>query len=465
MNPGPPALPRRWAKGAMSDLTVQAMTEAVSGRLALGTPPGIEGSDLSVRRIVARLADLTPGDVYWSLPTREPHPLAAEQALLRGAAGVIVGQRHVEPWAGRFAVEVEDPAWSLWELARTLRQQHRDPVALVVGSLGKTLIREYLRSALGESSADESESNEPWRLPQSAALSLVRQELSRQSVVLEAGCDGADDLESVLGLCQPDLLIVAPVCCETAQQTIAAWPNLSETVVIAADELAGRLGRGGARVHRFGRGGDCQTSGEVRRDADGTIRLRVDGCEARLGAGGRHLAEPALAAWAAARQWGVDDATIADRLTAAGSIPRRCQPIVRRGVTFLDNTASDHPAALASGLATLREWPGSGRRIAVMGLVADDDARGDTPGGLLMHACGPDALIAVGPEAETLVEQAVAAGLRPEQAQACRLWNAAARCLAEETTAGDVVLAGGQWPCPVARWLEENWESGETRVA
>lgn len=80
--------------------------------------PPLAGEFEPVRRVVTEMGEVGEGDVYWATP---PVPgLAAgcvEEAFARGALGVVVAGRRVEPWAGRFVLEVNDSAQKLGDLA------------------------------------------------------------------------------------------------------------------------------------------------------------------------------------------------------------------------------------------------------------------------------------------------------------------------------------------------------------
>jgi UDP-N-acetylmuramyl pentapeptide synthase len=99
-------------------LSIGELAKAVHGSLSLGSLPPLAGPFEPVRRIVVESRLAKPGDVYWGLivPGLDG-ALLAEDAYLRGAFGVVVSGRHVEPWAGRFSIQVQDANLALAELA------------------------------------------------------------------------------------------------------------------------------------------------------------------------------------------------------------------------------------------------------------------------------------------------------------------------------------------------------------
>jgi hypothetical protein len=87
------------------NLCLLDLAELTGGYIRYGAMPPREGDLLAIARIRFDARRIEPGDVYWCLVAKA---CDAELALLRGAAGVVIPGRHVEPWPGRFSLEVED---------------------------------------------------------------------------------------------------------------------------------------------------------------------------------------------------------------------------------------------------------------------------------------------------------------------------------------------------------------------
>lgn len=104
-------------------LSIGELATAVHGKLCLGSLPPLAGQFEPVRRIVVESRRVQQGDVFWALAVPGLDGAhTAEDALLRGALGVVVSGRHVEPWAGRFCIQVPDANLALAELA-AVRQE------------------------------------------------------------------------------------------------------------------------------------------------------------------------------------------------------------------------------------------------------------------------------------------------------------------------------------------------------
>jgi hypothetical protein len=102
----------------MLRICIGELVEQVGGTLTFGSLPPLAGRYEPIRRIVVDSRVARPGDVFWGLegPTYQGAHFA-EEAFLRGAMGVVIEGRHVEPWAGRFSLRVPDANTALLRLS------------------------------------------------------------------------------------------------------------------------------------------------------------------------------------------------------------------------------------------------------------------------------------------------------------------------------------------------------------
>jgi len=106
-------------------LCIGDLAEIIGGHLVLASLPPLAGPYEPVRRIVVESREVRSGDVYWDLQHLAMTVRTCEDALLRGAFGVVVSGRHIEPWAGRFSILVPDANRALVELAQCLPRVRR----------------------------------------------------------------------------------------------------------------------------------------------------------------------------------------------------------------------------------------------------------------------------------------------------------------------------------------------------
>lgn len=115
----------------MLHMCIGDLAKVVGGTLTLASLPPLAGLFEPVRRVVVDSRSVQAGDVFWGVVSA-PYDGSrlAEDAFMRGALGVVVAGRHVEPWAGRFALEVDDANAALVRLAQYVGLDHgKDGVA------------------------------------------------------------------------------------------------------------------------------------------------------------------------------------------------------------------------------------------------------------------------------------------------------------------------------------------------
>jgi UDP-N-acetylmuramyl pentapeptide synthase len=84
--------------------------------------PPLAGKLEPVGRIVFDPQQVQPRDTYWALQVGTfDGALLVGEAFSRGALGVVLEGRKVEPWAGSFCITVTDGLGSLHRLMRCLR--------------------------------------------------------------------------------------------------------------------------------------------------------------------------------------------------------------------------------------------------------------------------------------------------------------------------------------------------------
>jgi len=93
------------------------LAQLTGGRLYLADMPPLDGVLSRVGRIVLSAASIGPGDVFWPLSAG---PGDIEMAFFRGAFGVVHSGRRVEPWPGRFCLQVDDPLAAFRRLISSL---------------------------------------------------------------------------------------------------------------------------------------------------------------------------------------------------------------------------------------------------------------------------------------------------------------------------------------------------------
>ena len=118
----------------MLKICIAQLAELVDGRLRLASMPPLGGGFEPTGRIVIDSNLVSPGDLYWALDGFGHNGSSyTQQAFVSGAQGVVLAARRVEPWAGKFCIEVADSNLAFCYFMRCLEGvllKNRSPVSL-----------------------------------------------------------------------------------------------------------------------------------------------------------------------------------------------------------------------------------------------------------------------------------------------------------------------------------------------
>ena len=166
--------------------------------------------------------------------------------------------------------------------------------------------------------------------------------------------------------------------------------------------------------------------------------------EFRLNVLGRHQATNALLAIAVAVELGLPREAIAKGLAECRGPRHRLQMSEVNGVRILDDAYNANGDSVSTALAVLADMPCDGRRVAVLGPLAElgeGTRAAHEEAGQAVAALGINALLAVGAGADWTVAAAREAGLAEAEALADNA--AAGEALQNRLERGDVVLLKG----------------------
>ena len=398
---------------------------------------------------------LQPGDLFVALrgDNNDGHAHVAA-ALAAGAAGALV---HADPPGvpdDAPLLRVADTLDALWALGRYARARFGGRLVAVTGSVGKTTTKEMLRAILGRlapTHAAEASYNNHWGVP----LTLARLPPDARYAVIEIGMNHAGEIAPLASLARPHVAVITNVgsahvghlgsIAAVAAEKASILQGLEPAglgVIPAELEIAAPTG---SRLVRFGAPPAAASLRGFEGDADGSlVSARLDGMDLsfRLGAPGRHMAENALTALAAAQALGADAREGARALAyfTPGSGRGARRPLLGGAATLLDESYNASPQAVRAALDLLRLVPAS-RRIAVLGdmLELGSFAAAEHAGLAQDVAGAADLLFACGPEMRHLYE-----AVPPPQRGAHTPDSASLAHLVRDALApGDAVLVKG----------------------
>ncbi|MFO1281020.1 MAG: UDP-N-acetylmuramoyl-tripeptide--D-alanyl-D-alanine ligase [Burkholderiales bacterium] len=420
---------------------------AVHGRL--------RGVNAHFGRVVSDSRAVAPGDLFVALAgeRHDGHDFVAG-AFERGAAAAMVAEDR-----GAFpgpVVAVRDTLAALGELAASWRARFDLPLVLVVGSNGKTTVKEMTASILRErhgrdgALATRGNLNNAIGLP----LTLLGLDAHHRAAVIELGMNHRGETRALAAVARPTIVLinnaqrehqeflssVAEVAAEHAD-AIAALPA-GGLAVLNADDAAlpvwrQAAARAGARVRTFGLASDADVRGEAVLRADGSD-LTIDAPEGRIGAtlavAGEAMARNALGAAAAALAAGATPDDVARGLATFRPVGGRLAALTApNGARIIDDTYNANPDSVRAAVDVLVRADGE-RRLVLgdMGEVGGQGPAFHREVGAYARERGVDRLDAVGDLAVHAVE---AFGPRAaHHASVEALANAVAATLGARTT-------------------------------
>lgn len=344
-----------------------------------------------------------PGDVFFAIKGEkfDGHDFLAEVAA-KGAAAVVVEKAKLESHqsrvpAGCATLAVDDPRAAYGRLAAAYRRDFSLPVTAVGGSNGKTTTKELIASVLRQKLPtlwSEASFNNDIGVP----ATLLRLEKSHQAAVLEAGTNHPGELAPLVKIIQPQYGVITNIGREhleffkdlagVAQEE--GWlaellPADGKLFLNGDSEWAKKIaGRTRATVVRvgFGAKNDWRAT-NVRLDKNGvTFQVTAPKAEYsgeyRINLLGRHQVLNGLFAIGSGEEHRLGRAEIQRGLAECPPAKMRMQFWEANGVRVLDDCYNANADSMRAALETLCELPLQGRRVAVLGDMAELGAQTET---------------------------------------------------------------------------------------
>jgi len=467
----------------MSGLSIRDLHEAVGGKLSLATLPPLSGSSEPIGRLVTRVEDVRPGDVYWDVAqVRATGAANAEEAFFRGAQGVVASGPHAEPWAGRFSLEIADPCEAMHRFIAVVRQRFAGDVIAVAGHFGKSTTLHLIRTALeqGEPIGVSDGAAIPWdmRLAQ-----LANALTSTESLILvEIGEEPGRSWEDQIADLQPDVLVLPSVPLENTKRVpatdsstrlrrlVGLLDRLSSDrhVVVNGDEelLRRAADYTTSRTVTVGRSSHCDLIASDVECRDGLVSCRVDGQALSAPLWGRHQIPSMLAAYAVGKIVRHPAARLTQALQQARPLPMRCEVIQTPRFTVINDAGNSRPSTIGPALELLRDIHTQGRRIVVCGELGQEPELSSRAcrqvGEAIVSRCGADWLVTWGSQANVIAHAARGAGLPAGRAVCCVDADDGHTRLASLLRDGDVVLVKGQPAQAMQQFVQQLLSQTET---
>ncbi|MDQ2866915.1 MAG: UDP-N-acetylmuramoyl-tripeptide--D-alanyl-D-alanine ligase [Verrucomicrobiota bacterium] len=431
-------------------------------------------ADTLIERVSTDSRTVRPGELFVAL--RGEHFDAhnfLEQVAQNGAAGAIVSEIVSANLPKDFAIlRALDTLHAYQNLATNYRHLLGLKVLGITGSNGKTSTKDFAAAILSRAfrvTKTQGNFNNHIGLPRT----ILDANPDHQMGVWELGMNHPGEIAALAQIASPDAALITNVgvahvefmgtrdaiALEKGMLAEAIKPD-GFVVLNADDEYADSIARRTrARVIFAGiDAGDIHAT-SIEQTPSGAEFTIVEGahfCRAQLPVPGLHMVRNALLAVAAGRAFGMSLEDCAAGLASAPLTQARLQIRQVRGVQFLDDSYNANPDSMKAALRTLVELETEGRRIAVLGKMAElgvETERGHREVGEAAAALGIDQLIAVGETADVIASAAQKAGLA--NVVAVRSAAEAAEILSENVSAGDLVLVKGSRSARTELVMEE----------
>lgn len=332
------------------------------------------------------------GDVFFAIKGEnfDGHAFLNEVAEKKATAIVIEHKKIPAQLPGCAVLAVDDTIAALGKFAAAYRRDFAPAVVCVCGSNGKTTTKELIASVLRQKFStlwSEASFNNNIGVP----LTLLRMERTHEAAVFEAGTNHPGELAPLVEMIRPTLGVLTNIGREHLEffgdiaGVVREEGRLAEllpkdaTLFVNGDNpwTPEVVRRTSARVIRVGLGEKNDWRAErVRLDKHGVAFQAVAAekafcCEYRLPLLGRHQAVNALFSLAIGAQTGMTVAQIQRGLAECKPAKMRMQFWEAGGIRVLDDAYNANADSMVAALETLRDLPMQGRRVAVLGDMAE----------------------------------------------------------------------------------------------
>jgi len=405
------------------------VTAACAGEQLNGSP------DELVRRICTDSRNIQPGDLFFALPGDkfDGHDFV-EQVMRKGAVGVVVRRDRAPASAnGCSVIAVEDTRLALGQFAARYRRDFTLPIVAIGGSNGKTTTKELVASVLRQRLPivwSEASFNNDIGVP----LTLLRLENWHEAAVLEAGTNHSGELAPLVKMIQPKYGVITSIGREhleffgnvegVAEEEgwLAELLPADGKLFISGDSqwtrrIIDRTRAAAVRVG-FSDANDWRVQSPRVDEAGITFWLQAPKVnysgEYQINLFGRHQVLNAAYAIAVGVELGLSRAEIQRGLAECKPAKMRMQLWELNGVRVLDDCYNANADSMIAALQTLQELPCTGRRVAVLGDMAEQGVHSEAAHeevGQRVAELGIGQLFAIGKMAPFTARAARAAGL------------------------------------------------------
>jgi len=391
--------------------------------------------ETQVHRVCTDSRQAQAGDLFFALRgARFDGHDYLQQAATKGASAAVAERKRLPAGGcGCPVIAVEDTRKALGRLAARYREDFSLPVVAIGGSNGKTTTKELVAAVVRQKFPtlwSEASFNNDIGVP----LTLLRLDRSHQAAVLEAGSNHPGELAPLVRMIRPDCGLITCIGREHLEffgdlggvVREEGWlaellPAAGKLFINGDGEWAPRLAeRARAQVVRVGlAAGNDWRARDLHLDKRG-VKFVVEAPrpdfagEYRIALLGRHQVVNALFAIAVGAELGLDREAAARGVADCRPPRMRLELWESGGLSVLDDSYNANADSMEAALQTLQELPCEGRRVAVLGDMAELGSHSQAAHeevGRRAAEMGVGQLFAVGTMAPVMARAARGAGL------------------------------------------------------
>lgn len=365
--------------------------------------------DTEIVRVVTDSRQVRKGDLFVAIRGEkfDGHQFAAK-AIEQGA-GLVMVEEAVAGIPAERQLVVENCLHAYGLIGQWNRKQFKGTVIGLTGSAGKTTTKEELKFALsnyGKVYATTGNHNNQVGVP----FTLCNMDMSADFAVIEMGMSAKGEIAELVSFVQPDVAVVTNVY----PMHIEFFPNF-EGIAEAKAEIFSGLKKGGTAVINEDTNFADLLERRAKENGARVVKFgRQDHSAApfSLSTEGEHFLYNAWCVLAVVEALGLDPAAAAARLHEFGALDGRGKiHQIHFGsgcFRLIDESYSGQPEAMLMAIATLDKMNNAGRKIAVLGKMAE---LGDTSQarhievGKTLAESSVDVVIGVCPEMKDMLAQ------------------------------------------------------------
>jgi UDP-N-acetylmuramoyl-tripeptide--D-alanyl-D-alanine ligase len=347
----------------MKELSITDLAKIIDARI-IGSPD-VRQTCSSVN-IDSRT--IKPGDCFFAIAgdNHDGHNFLAD-AFAKGASCAVVSQDvSAGKFPGKIILKVDDTIKALGLIAAWFRKNCKFKVVAITGSVGKTTTRQILYHVLSlrfKTHQPVKNFNNHIGLP----LTLLAAPADCQIAVVELGSNHPGEIEYLTKIASPDIALITTVApahlegfgdLETlTNEKLSISKGLdSKGALILNGDCPGFIAlakKQNKKFLTFGSNPDCDYHFENFSSDGLSSKFEISNTEIYLPLPGLGNAYNALAAWAAADQFGITPADFTDALKTISPVSMRTEILDVGSLTVINDCYNANPASMKNALDIL----------------------------------------------------------------------------------------------------------------